>query len=116
VDHRLYDHTSILRFIEWRFLGAPAEGNTGAGWWLTERDRNAANIGASLSGHLVDAELDLGLLPEVPVASPPCEGEELDGLPVGAAIEQHAFEQALHQGYFEHVGFTPDLRPYPISW
>ena len=26
VDHRVYDHTSILRFIEWRFLGAPAEG------------------------------------------------------------------------------------------
>ncbi len=24
VDRRLYDHTSILRFIEWRFLGAPA--------------------------------------------------------------------------------------------
>ena len=23
VDHRQYDHTSILRFLEWRFLGAP---------------------------------------------------------------------------------------------
>ena len=23
VDHTLYDHTSILRFLEWRFLGAP---------------------------------------------------------------------------------------------
>ena len=26
VDHALYDHTSILRFIEWRFLGAPPTG------------------------------------------------------------------------------------------
>jgi len=27
VDHALYDHTSILRFIEWRFLGAPRTGS-----------------------------------------------------------------------------------------
>ncbi len=26
VDHRTYEHTSVLRFLEWRFLGAPAEG------------------------------------------------------------------------------------------
>ena len=26
VDHRVYDHTSTLRFVEWRFLGAPPEG------------------------------------------------------------------------------------------
>ena len=26
VDDRTYDHTSILRFLEWRFLGAPPEG------------------------------------------------------------------------------------------
>ena len=115
VDHRLYDHTSILRFIEWRYLGAPAEGSGGAGWWLTARDQNAANIGASLSSTLVDAEMHLPVLPEVPIASPPCEGEELEGTGVGAAVEMHAFEQALHLGYFERVGFTPDLRPYPIS-
>ena len=37
VDHRVYDHTSILRFLEWRFLGAPAEGPKAASgrWWLT---------------------------------------------------------------------------------
>ena len=29
VDHRVYDHTSILRFLEWRFLGAPPEGPGG---------------------------------------------------------------------------------------
>ncbi len=50
VDHRLYDHTSILRFIEWRFLGAPPEGpgSGQASWALTKRDRSANNIGASL--------------------------------------------------------------------
>jgi len=52
VDHRLYDHTSILRFIEWRFLGAPPEGPGAAGptvpWALTTRDRYAKNIGSTL--------------------------------------------------------------------
>ncbi len=43
----MYDHTSILRFLEWRFLGAPTEGPGGSGWWLTKRDQNANNLGAS---------------------------------------------------------------------
>ena len=50
VDHRVYDHTSITRFLEWRFLGAPPEG-PGVGpapWALTQRDLMANNIGASL--------------------------------------------------------------------
>jgi phospholipase C len=38
VSHRVYDHTSILKFIEWRF-GLPA---------LTPRDAAANNIGDSL--------------------------------------------------------------------
>src|SRR4051794_41690489 len=29
VDHRLYDHTSTLRFLEWRFLGGPPQGPGG---------------------------------------------------------------------------------------
>jgi phospholipase C len=56
VDHRVYDHTSILRFVEWRFLGAPPEGTDGSGWWLTKRDQNANNLGASLH----DGKPDLG--------------------------------------------------------
>jgi phospholipase C len=50
VDSSVYDHTSIMRFLEWRFLGAPAEGPRGSGgrWWLTKRDRHANNIGATL--------------------------------------------------------------------
>jgi hypothetical protein len=52
-------HTSILRFIEWRFLGAPATGPSqpSGRWWLTKRDRNAANLGASLRASNPDPEL-----------------------------------------------------------
>ena len=48
VDHRAYEHTSILRFLEWRFLGAPPEGpgRPSDSWFLTSRDRNANNLGA----------------------------------------------------------------------
>jgi phospholipase C len=66
VDHRIYDHTSIMRFLEWRFLGAPADGpGTGdAPWALTVRDRNANNIGASLGAERPDPGVfDLGALP-----------------------------------------------------
>jgi hypothetical protein len=51
---------SILRFLEWRFLGAPPTGSKqqqGDRWWLTKRDRNAANLGASLRGSSPDPEL-----------------------------------------------------------
>lgn len=135
VDHRVYDHTSILRFLEWRFLGAPAEGPgvDGESWYLTTRDRYANNIGASLRAGVQNGEFDLPLVPEVPVTSLPCEDEEFEGLPLsapgsplagatasgGAAgkttdyYEQHAFEKALDSGYFEHVGFDINLKPIP---
>ena len=50
VEHTVFDHTSILRFLHWRFLGAPAEGpGTGrSSWALTTRDRHAHNIGRGL--------------------------------------------------------------------
>jgi phospholipase C len=54
VDHNLYDHASIIRFLEWRFLGAPPQGagRRGDRWFLTRRDRFANNLGASLRfGH-----------------------------------------------------------------
>jgi phospholipase C len=115
VDHRVYDHTSILRFIEWRFLGAPPEGPGGSGWWLTTRDRYANNIGASLQP-TIDPELGTDLAfwsePRVPVASAPCRGEELEGLP-GAGdvpgLESSAFEAAAATGYFEAAGYRTDL-------
>jgi phospholipase C len=130
VDHTLYDHTSILRFIEWRYLGAPARGTGGsADWNLTLRDRNAKNIGAGLRSEIVNHGIDLP--PQVPVTSAPCPGEELEGIggPIsgvphpessgaaladgGGELEWHAFEKALHAGFFEQMGYTPDLRPIP---
>jgi phospholipase C len=116
VDHRLYDHTSILRFIEWRFLGAPAEGPGGSGWWLTQRDRNANNIGASLRPGNPNVDIDLDPLYKLPLVSLPCEGDLLSGIPglpelpvavptSGATGDQHAFEQMLHAGHFERLGY-----------
>lgn len=68
VDHRTYDHTSVLRFLEWRFLGAPAEGpgNASGSWFLTSRDRFAPNLGASLSRTVSDPDLHF----------------DIDGLPI----------------------------------
>jgi len=115
VDHRTYDHTSILRFIEWRFLGAPAEGPSGQGWWLTKRDRYARNIGRALRAEGPDPDLDIGHIPDIPVVSGSCPGNELSGLPpVGLdEVQKHVFELALDSGFFERVGFRIDLRPLP---
>ncbi|HVM40563.1 MAG TPA: alkaline phosphatase family protein, partial [Acidimicrobiia bacterium] len=131
VGHDVYDHTSILRFLEWRFLGAPATGSGGDGWWLTTRDRNANNIGALLQATKVNDGVDVPLA--LPVTSAPCSGEELEGTFVDSVIhdaldqvteqlpgaptpaaspelEWHAFEKALHAGFFEQMGYEVDLR------
>src|SRR5262249_45757060 len=77
VDHRVYDHTSILRFLEWRFLGAPADGpgpksgKTGD-WFLTTRDRYARNIGWSLLPKHEKADLDVDLGMQLPQPSDVC--------------------------------------------
>ncbi|MEX0875111.1 MAG: alkaline phosphatase family protein [Actinomycetota bacterium] len=123
VDHSLYDHTSILRFIEWRFLGAPAEGPDGNSWWLTSRDRNANNIGRSLRAESPDPEVHLELLPQIPIDSLPCDGDLLDlGLPLGdlgvplndvSLGDKHSFEIAMEEGVFERMGFKADLKPLP---
>lgn len=78
VDHTLYDHSSILRFIEWRFLGAPPEGagQPGPGaapWALTERDANAQNVGRSLVTR-PDPDIGFDLDVAVPAPSPGCPG------------------------------------------
>ena len=77
VDHTVYDHTSILRFLHWRFLGAPAEG-PGSGpasrWALSKRDRNAHNIGRSLwTRRHADVQLDVS----VRQPTPPCGNESV---------------------------------------
>jgi phospholipase C len=76
VDHRIYDHASILRFLEWRFLGAPADGpgtkSSHGEWWLTTRDHFAHNIGWSLRPKRREPELDFDLGMELPQPSPAC--------------------------------------------
>ncbi len=145
VDHRSYDHTSIMRFIEWRFLGAPAEGpGGGSDWWLTPRDRNANNIGASLGAADPDPELfDLDDLPLRAVTNicdgPPqmvSPGMQVDwplipGLPAGglapmsaaAAAEDSSIGgpgadmlEALEAGYFERVGVDPEPSSMAGTW
>ena len=98
VDHRLYDHASILRFLEWRFLGAPAEGSGGHGWWLTARDRRANNIGVSLQPH-VQTDMVFSPLPEVPLESAPCQGYWFQDVPV---LDQPDRDGAL--------------KPFGLSW
>jgi phospholipase C len=103
VDHRLYDHASILRFIEWRFLGAPAEGKGLPGnWHLTTRDRYANNIGWSLMPDDPDPELHFGTFPD-PGTSPGC-GAELTGgraAASAAAVPEHDLVRGLELGTFE---------------
>jgi phospholipase C len=114
VDHTPYDHTSILRFIEWRFLGAPPHGRGRATdtWFLTQRDRHAHNIGASLLPANSDPDFDVGELPGSSPASPACEA----GLAAAARTApppMHDLERGLHNGYFESMGLR-DL-PSPVG-
>ncbi len=74
VDHTTYDHTSLLRFLEWRFLGAPGRGPGGSGWALSRRDRHAANLGAALGAHRPDPEIPFDLDRALAPGSGPCTG------------------------------------------
>ena len=109
VDDSLYDHSSILRFLEWRFLGAPAEGPGGsAGWSLTSRDRNAFNIGASLRSTRVSNDLgfDLDTLP-IGTPDPPCGSvaTQLRGGVNARTAEDNDFLALLESGLIERNGF-----------
>jgi phospholipase C len=75
IDHTLFDHTSIMRFLEWRFLGAPAEGpgRDGKRWWLTKRDRNAQNIGRVLGLETPDPDLGFDIDLELPSFAGECK-------------------------------------------
>lgn len=116
VDHRRYDHTSILRFLEWRFLGAPAEGPGGRQrWWLTTRDRHAANLGRAL---VTVADRDLGFDTNVQIGSPSaaCPGEA-GGL--GAAYHpdpRGPFDDALDRGTVEAAGADPTPSAMAGRW
>ena len=87
VDHRTYDHASVLRFLEWRFLGAPAEG--------TARRRAGGsppatgtphNIGSSLAPtRQSDFVLDPGTVPLV--LTVPCQGQFFQDVPGLSQLE-----------------------------
>jgi phospholipase C len=82
VDHRGYDHTAVMRFLEWRFLGAPPEGSgSGRNWFLTVRDRNAQNMGATLRPTHPDPELGFDLSMAIPPPSPGCTPSQLASHP-----------------------------------
>ena len=126
VDHRRYDHTSILRFLEWRFLGAPPEGHVGNQWWLTTRDRTANNIGASLQMDPGSPTFDIGPLPAIPLASTPCQGFWMQDVPgidnydrAGnfAPLEQpiSGMELLTSSGFLDRVGFKPVARSIGLA-
>lgn len=78
VDHRTYDHTAILRFLQWRFLAAPPEGHAGrTPWALTQRDRTARNMGATLQAARPDPELRFDLTMPLPEVAPSCTPAQL---------------------------------------
>lgn len=146
VDHRTYDHTSIMRFLQWRFLGAPPEGPSlnGTNWWLTSRNRYANNIGASLGASGSDPELfDLDDIP-LRAPTPSCEGipqlsypgeqprrtagagptrtpepntePEAESKPAVFAARSNDFSDALEAGYFERVGIDPEPSDMAGTW
>ena len=104
----LYDAKTdelVLRFLEWRFLGAPAQG-AGADadtWFLTTRDRNANNLGRVLVSDAFDAELGFDL--DLPLAPPsaPCAAEAAPAA-FRETRDPTAFELAFETGYLERVG------------
>jgi phospholipase C len=103
IDHTRYDHTSVLRFLEWRFLGAPARGAGGsASWSLTARDRNANNPGEMISAEHFDPTVGFDVNLGVQAPSPPCGSGA--GAFADAAVEPSPWEEGLANGYWESVG------------
>jgi phospholipase C len=109
VDHQRYDHTSILRFLEWRFLGAPPRGSgINASWALTMRDRFANNPGDLISTEHFDPSPGFNVNLALPEPSPPCGSA---GVPLAAGSteiggEPSPWEEGLANGYWDRVGVT----------
>jgi phospholipase C len=125
VDHTLYDHTSVLRFLEWRFLGAPPRGpgKPGQTWFLTARDRHANNIGTSLASNPVERRVGIDLDVVLTDPSPPCgevaatgPGRALRPTKTITPPEQHAFERAYEAGWFERVGHKVEPSLMAKEW
>ena len=87
VDHTRSDHTSVLRFVEWRFLGAPGRGPGGnRRWWLTARDRHAHNLGAALGTGRPASELGFDVDAHLAPGGPACPPGQLHPPPPGSAL------------------------------
>ena len=110
VDRRTYDHASILRFIEWRFLGAPPEGpgSPGDSWFLTRRDQYASNLGGSLSSTIIDKDLGFDIDMTIDPPSAAC-GTGPAGLSAMARsvleADDPAFGEAEWNTYLDRTGF-----------
>ncbi len=105
-DHAQYDHSSVLRFLEWRFLGAPAYGTGGDPkhpWWLTAHDRHAKNLGRSLSKAAFDPALHFDIDMALQDPAPPC------GQNAALVDGAHPFAAAVDQGYLDRVGLARKL-------
>ena len=101
VDHAQYDHTSVLRFLAWRFLGAPARGTGGSGWSLSLRHQNANNPGELISSEYFDPNLMFSADLPIPEPSPTCETTVARA---AASTEPSPWEDGLESGYWERVG------------
>ena len=110
VDGRAYDHASILRFIEWRFLGAPPEGPGSANdtWFLTRRDRYASNLGASLSGSIIDPALYFDINLAIDPPSPACGTAPAPLSAMARSVleaDDPAFDELAWKTYLDRQGF-----------
>jgi phospholipase C len=106
VDHAQYDHTSVLRFIEWRYLGAPPRrASFAAPWSLTMRDRNARNPGELLSAEYFDPDLYFNPHLVIPDPSPGCGGPSELRVTGAPAEEPSPWEAGIENGYWERMGW-----------
>ncbi|MGH9024712.1 MAG: alkaline phosphatase family protein [Acidimicrobiia bacterium] len=119
------DHTAVLRFLEWRFLGAPPEGpgNDNDTWFLTTRDRNALNLGVVLTAEDPDPDPGFDLNVQIDPPTPGCTEPEAPPLAeqevasmTAAATERplpSSFEVAMEEGEFERMGHR--VRPSTMA-
>ena len=141
----LYDHTSIMRFLEWRFLGAPPEG-PGAGA-TPGGSPTATGTPTTSARRSVRRDPDPGLfdLDDLPMRAPTaqCDGspqlthpasqpQRTDGvlppttttsLPAAVSAEELAVGgpgqdliAALETGYFERVGIDTTPSEMAGTW
>jgi phospholipase C len=117
VEHAVTDHTSVLRFLEWRFLGAPPRGpgRDDDTWFFTTRDRNAFNLAEVLLADDADPELGFDLDVAIDRPTPGCVEPEVPPL-AEQAPPPSAFEAALEAGAIERLGHRVVTSPMTREW